>query len=113
MDVEATIKKNKEALAKARDKQSILEDIDPSEKAQLEAQKVAIADARGKAKELAKALGVSLGNVKSFNASSNGPQPYLARAELSVQDGTGGAAPEIAPGTNDVNVNVTITYELK
>ncbi len=87
-------------------------EIDDAEAAQLDAQKEAIADARGKAKELAKALGVTLGNVKTFDASSNGPQPYLARAELAA-DGIGGAAPEIAPGTNDVNVSVTITYELK
>lgn len=76
-----------------------------------EARNNAIDDAKTKAKDLAKALGVHLGKVVSFNESSgSGPIPFYTKAA-----GIGGA-PEIAAsiptGQNEVDSNVTIVYEI-
>ncbi len=78
------------------------------------AQEVAIADARQKAQELARALGVQLGKVKFFSASPTQPpvQPYLLE---SVAKDTGGdlPGPPIRPGSQTVTSTVTVTYEIK
>lgn len=77
-----------------------------------QARSKAIADAKSKAQELAKELGVSLVRVVSFQESSGGyPRPMVYEAAA----GKGGAAsaPEISPGTNTVTDDVTVTYEIR
>lgn len=82
-----------------------------------EARGKAIADAKEKADELAKQLGVRIVRVVSFGESGGGyPVPMYARdAEMSF----GGAAtnqakaPEISLGQNKVQSNVTVTYEIR
>lgn len=89
--------------------------IDDEEKILAEARGRAIADARIKAKELARDLGVHLVKVVSF---SDGGYPIYYRAlEAKVADGgMGGGAPsvpEIPIGENTVTSNVTITYAIR
>lgn len=89
--------------------------IDDPEALQLEAEEAAIEDAKDKAEQLAKTLGVSLGKVKAYNSSAvspPGPFPYAAR-ELAIGGDTQIAPPEVPAGTQDITANVTITYELK
>ena len=78
-----------------------------------EAEAAAIADARAKAQHLADELGVSLGPVKSYQATSaGGPEPYYARAEL--LDAAGASeAPQLPPGQTETSLTVTITFELR
>jgi uncharacterized protein YggE len=82
---------------------------------QLEARGKAIADAKDKANELAKELGVSLVRVVSFNESSGGtPVPMYAK----MLDSTAGnavaqSAPELSVGQNKVTDNVSVTYEIR
>lgn len=89
--------------------------VDDPEKVQTAAQKNAIADAQDKAKELAKSLGVKLGNVKTFSSASAPEVMPLYRNSVTMA--AGGAdmakAPEVPTGTQEVTANVTIVYELK
>jgi len=81
-----------------------------------EAREEAIADAKAKANELAKQLGVSVVRVVSFSESGSGmPMPYKVEAF-----GRGGAdmavaqsAPEISVGQNKVTSSVSVTYEIR
>ena len=78
-----------------------------------EAEAAAIADARAKAKHLASELGVGLGPVKSYQASSGGgPEPYYARAEL-LDAASASEAPRLPSGQTDTSLTVTITFELR
>lgn len=88
--------------------------IDDEEKLQREARKLAIEDAKNKAEELSKDLGVKL--VRIVNFSESGAYPYLTKA---TAYGIGGGAmedsivPQIPIGENKIVSSVTITYEIK
>jgi uncharacterized protein YggE len=89
--------------------------IDDPEQVQNEARKEAISQAKVKAESIAKAAGFSLGRLLSISESGSFPQPVLYRAE-SLSYGIGGAdlaAPSIEPGSEDVTINVTLTYEIR
>lgn len=78
------------------------------------ARKEAIDEARAKAKVLARDLGVSLVRVVNFNENSGGyPTPFYGRADVFIATESSKAAPEVAPGENEIVSNVTITYEIR
>ncbi len=92
--------------------------IDQEDKLNVDARAKAIADAEGKAKELANQLGVSLVRIVGFNENSGGYPIYMKReAFMSADSGYGGAVPAMAPsvptGENKITSNVTITYEIR
>lgn len=82
-----------------------------------EARQEAIADAKAKANELAKQLGVSIVRVVSFNESGSGmPYPLAygrGGANMAVQAMDSKAAPEISTGQNKVTSTVSVTYEIR
>ena len=87
--------------------------FDDPNKLQNDARGKAISDAKTKADQLAKQLGVSLVRVVSFNENSGGyPGPMYTKAV-----GMGGdavqSAPEISVGQNKVSSSVSITYEIR
>lgn len=92
--------------------------FDDPNKLQDDARGKAIADAKTKADELSKQLGVRLVRVVSFNENGGGyPSPMYAR---DMAYGLGGAAsetkavaPEISIGENKVTSNVSVTYEIR
>lgn len=88
--------------------------IDDPTELQQQAQEEAIKDAHEKAKALARALNVRLGDVKNFNASGTTPPgppiPLFARTE---QADTAVGAPPVPSGTQTITAEVTVTYELK
>ena len=89
--------------------------FDDPNKLQNDARGEAIADAKQKADELAKQLGVTLVRVVSFNENGGGyPGPMYSKA---VGMGMGGdvaqSAPEISVGQNKVTSNVSVTYEIR
>jgi len=85
--------------------------IDDPSSVQAEARGKAIADAEGKAKQLASQLGVSLVRVVSFNESSGpAPRPIMFAMDSKA---TGAAAPEVPTGEQKVTDDVTITYQIK
>jgi uncharacterized protein YggE len=72
----------------------------------------AIADARTKAETLAKELHVRLGNVVSYNE-NGGYNPSPVYSALSKGAATDAAAPSLPTGTNETDVTVSVTYEIK
>jgi uncharacterized protein len=78
---------------------------DPSQ-AQRQARERAVADARATAEDLATAAGVRLGDVLAIvtDGATPAPQPVAAEAQAA-----GGAVP-IAPGQNEIAVEVRVTY---
>lgn len=88
---------------------SIAWDLEDNTALLADARDRAIADARAKAEQYAKAAGRSLGAVVSISESTTAPpQPY-AYGAAEAQDSAGGAVP-LAPGTQTVAVEVQVIY---
>lgn len=89
--------------------------IDDPEALQDEAREKAFIDAKEKAETLGKVMGVKLRRVVSFSESgSQIPYPRYAYAEKAM--GIGGdmaVAPEIEPGSTDITISVSVTYEIE
>jgi len=89
-------------------------EIDEPEKLQAEARIKAIENAKEKADALANQLGVKLGRIISFseNTGSSYPPSYYDYG----MGGTGAAAEKAAPsiqtGENEINMTVSISYEI-
>lgn len=81
---------------------------------QAQAREEAIADAKAKADELAKQLGVSIVRVVGFSE-DGGRYPVMYAAKAMAMDSTSGAAPmpEIATGENKIASSVSVTYEIR
>lgn len=87
--------------------------IDNEDALKAQARKKAIDDAKAKAEELAKELGVRLGKITSFSESGNYPMPMYAKTML-ADSVSGGSAPAAIPaGVNTISSDVTITYEIR
>jgi uncharacterized protein len=81
------------------------------------AREEAFAKARAKAEAMAKMNGSRIRRVITFSESGGGyPIPMYYKG-LMAADGRGGVesapAPALEPGSQDVNVSVTVTYEIK
>lgn len=89
--------------------------IDDPEALQDEAREKAFVDAKEKAETLSRVMGVKLRRVVSFNESS-GPIPYPRYASMETQFAIGrdeAVVPEIAPGSTDIRIDVSVTYEIE
>ncbi|MEK7203670.1 MAG: SIMPL domain-containing protein [Patescibacteria group bacterium] len=84
--------------------------IDDPDALQNEAREKAIKKAKEKAKSLARAGGFRVGKLVSISEGFSGPIPL--RFETLSKDGTGGG-PSIEPGSQEVIINVTLTYEIR
>jgi uncharacterized protein len=91
--------------------------FDDPNKSQNDARSMAIADAKKKADELAKELGVRIVRVVSFSENGGGyPMPYAYGRGATVSNQAMDAkaiAPEISIGQNKVQTNVSVTYEIR
>ena len=90
--------------------------IDDEDELKRDARREAIDDARAKAKQLARDLGVKLIRVVSFSEGGGGPIYRgfdFAVAESAVYGSGGLEAPEIPVGENKITSNVSITYEIR
>jgi hypothetical protein len=88
--------------------------VDDPSKVEAEARTKAIADAKSKAEELAKELGVRLVRIVSFSENGGGyPQPMFLKADMATGMGGASSAPSIPVGQNKVTSNVSITYEIR
>jgi uncharacterized protein YggE len=73
----------------------------------------AISNAKAKAADLAKQLGVRLGKLVSFNESGNGyVTPMYAKAGMGVS-ADAESTPSIPKGQNKISDTVTLTYEIR
>ncbi len=77
---------------------------------QNEAREKAIKEAREKAVLMSKAGKFRLGKLISIQEGFGGPIPF--RLETIAKD-AGGAGPSIEPGSQEVIINVTLTYEIR
>jgi len=84
--------------------------VDDEEKVKVEARSKAINQAREKAQKLAKQLGVSLVRIVDFNESGFGAYLDSVRSGMGYAEKT---APQIQTGTNEIEVNVNLVYEIK
>ena len=89
--------------------------IDDPSALEEEAKKMAIRDAKEKAKRLTDELGVRLGKIVSFNEEGGYyPQPYMARgAKMEMMAMEDSYMPELPAGENSITANVTIIYKIK
>lgn len=78
-----------------------------------QARKMAIDEAKNKAKELASQLGVDLARITNFSESGTFPMPYFGLEKALSTGGAAPAAPQIETGENKIEVTVTITYEIR
>ncbi len=87
--------------------------IDDEDTLQAQARKVAIADAKEKAEQLAKDLDVRLVRIINFNE-QGGPYPiYYAGVEAYGKGGDVSSVPQTPAGENKITSIVNITYEIR
>lgn len=76
------------------------------------AREMAVLDAKKKAEDAAKIAGFRLGNIINYSEGQGGyPVPMMARAEDAKA--MGGSATNIQPGTNEITMTVTLSYEIR
>jgi uncharacterized protein YggE len=91
-------------------------DIDDTSSVKKEAREIAFAKAKQKAKEMADAAGVKLGKVVTFSEGYDYyPQPMY---NYKTSIGLGGVAESydsatIEPGSKEMTMNVSVTYEIE
>jgi uncharacterized protein YggE len=88
--------------------------IDDPTSLKAQARTKAISDAKSKAEELAKELGLSVHGVIGFSESSgNVPQPMYMKETALGMGGAPAAAPDIQSGSLDVLSHVSVTFEIR
>lgn len=90
-------------------------EIENEDALKAEARKIAIDEAKKKAKTLSKDLGVRLVRIVNFSEGGNYPMPMYAKAGMMADSMTQESAPspELPEGENKIVSNVTITYEIR
>jgi uncharacterized protein len=89
--------------------------VDKPEAKQAEARAEAIKEAQNKAEMLARQLGVRLGKIISFNEGYGGYPPvpmYYDKAVMGVGGAMEAQSVQLPVGEQEVNISVSITYEL-
>jgi uncharacterized protein len=87
-------------------------DIDDKTKAQNEARQKAVADAKSKAENAARIAGFSLGKIINYSENFGNeprPVPMMAKADMAGA----GVPTQVEPGTSEIIVNVSLSYELR
>jgi len=89
--------------------------IDNEDAVKAQARKLAIDEAKAKAKILSKDLGVRLVRIVSFSENGNGyyPMMYTAKGMADSESSVPTPAPTLPTGENKITSNVTITYEIR
>ncbi len=88
-------------------------DIDEDSALKKDARGKAFTAAREKAEEMAGAAGVKLGRVVTFSEATGGyPQPFYREMAFDTK-AEAGAMPAIEPGSKELTVNVSVTYEIE
>jgi uncharacterized protein len=87
--------------------------IDDPENLKVAARDKAVADAKMKAADLARNLGIRLGSVVSYYENEGSNDYYAVKSYMGAEGGGMGAGPaEVAGGSKDVVMNVSISYEV-
>ncbi len=86
-------------------------DIDDKTKLENEARQKAVDSAKKKASDASKIAGFKLGRIINYSENSGGISPMPLRA-MSIDKASGGTPTEIEPGSNEISVTVTLSYEI-
>lgn len=87
-------------------------DVDDKTKAENQARTLAVADAKSKADTAARAAGFHLGRVINYSEGGGAsPRPIMFDKALPVSGG-GGAPTQVEPGSSELTVSVTLSYEI-
>lgn len=89
---------------------SIRFDVSNQDAAMQQAREAAMQNARNKAEQLARLSNGKLGAVVTITENSQGP---IVFDSIAREQAAGGAAVPVAPGTQPVNVNLQVTWELQ
>ncbi len=81
-----------------------------STNAENQARQLAIADAKKKAQDIANIAGFHLGKIINYSENSGGSPRQFDVSSLKVGGGTG---TNIEPGTNEVTINITLSYQIE
>ena len=87
--------------------------IDNEDALKRAARQAAISEAKQKAEELVKDLGVRLGKLVSFSESTGGYPISIYGLAKETGIGGGAVAPDIQKGENKISVSVNLTYEIR
>lgn len=88
-------------------------DVDDKDKAENQARDLAVKDAKTKAEEAAKAAGFKLGRVINYSEGGNAvPRPVMFESAKSLPISGGGAPTQVEPGSSEVSVEVSMSYEI-
>lgn len=87
--------------------------VENEEELKAEARKLAIDDAKAKAKVLAKDLGVRLVRVVNFSENGNYPMMYGKGMMYDVAESARASSPTLPSGENKITSNIVITYEIR
>ena len=92
---------------------SVVFSVDDEKTVMAQARAQAIEDAKQKARILAQSLGVRLTKISGFSESGASPI-YYTRSMDALKAGLEGApTPQVQPGEQEIQSNVTITYEFR
>ncbi len=86
--------------------------IEDPEKVLGQARDDAFQKAKTKAEGIAKASGVKLGKIVNVAEYQNSPMPYYKSATIGMGGAEAASAPTIEPGTQELKLNVSVTYSL-
>ena len=88
--------------------------VDEPEQYLDEARKLAVEDARARAKQLVELAGAELGDVRSISEGfGGGPPSPLLRLEVASFDSSGAQASPLSPGQQEITLTVNVTFDIK
>lgn len=88
-------------------------DVDDKSKFEDQARQQAVGEAKKKAENAAKIAGFRLGRIINYSENQSGffrPVPMMARLDMKAE---GGAPTEVEPGSTDITVSITLSYEIQ
>jgi hypothetical protein len=88
-------------------------DVDDKTKAEDEARKLAVADAKAKAELAAQTAGFKLGKIINYQESTGGNRIYPMYAKADLAGAGEGAPTQLETGSTDITLTVTLSYEVK
>jgi uncharacterized protein len=90
-------------------------DVADQTKFQDQAREKAVADAKKKAEDAARIAGFSLGKIINYAESQGGgvPRPYAMAADAKSAPGVAAVPTQVEPGSNEIVVSVTLSYEIR
>lgn len=86
-------------------------DVDDKTVYQNQARQIAVGEAKRKAQEAAKIAGFSLGKIVNYNEDFEGTPPVFAQGALTLESKD--AKTQVEPGSSEIKVNVTLSYEVR